>query len=104
MDLTEVWAVEFDIEYLGGLLLDIETRIEVCEPELQEEFINASSEPNYNEETSSLLEGIEYYSNQLNSSACLSDQLDERDEEGEVGMLRYMSASTELICTILISS
>ncbi|KAH0456944.1 hypothetical protein IEQ34_014851 [Dendrobium chrysotoxum] len=94
MDLTEVWAVEFDIEYLGGLLLDIETRIEVCEPELQEEFINASSEPNYNEETSSLLEGFEYYSNQLNSSACLSDQLDERDEEGEVDCSKQPKIST----------
>ncbi|PKU67221.1 uncharacterized protein LOC110113903 [Dendrobium catenatum] len=94
MDLTEVWAVEFDIEYLGGLLLDIETRIEVCEPELQEEFINASSEPSYNEETSSLLEGIEYYSNQLNSSACLSDQLDEKDEEGEVDCSKQPKIST----------
>ncbi|KAL0912955.1 hypothetical protein M5K25_016379 [Dendrobium thyrsiflorum] len=94
MDLTEVWAVEFDIEYLGRLLLDIETRIEVCEPELQEEFINASSEPNYNEETSSLLEGIEYYSNQLNSSACLSNELDERDEEGEVDCSKQPKIST----------
>lgn len=85
MDLTEVWAVEVEIEYLGGLLLDIETRIEVCEPELQEKFINNSSEPNFNEETSSLLEGIEYYSNQLNSTAGLADQSAKRDE-GEIGM------------------
>ncbi|XP_020586878.1 testis-expressed protein 2-like [Phalaenopsis equestris] len=94
MDLTEVWAVEFDIEYLGGLLLDIETRIEVCAPELQEEFINASSETNYNEETSSLLEGIEYYSHQLNPSTSLEDQLDERDERVEADYLKQSKIST----------
>lgn len=102
MDLSEVWAVEADVEYLGGLLLDIETRIEVCAPELQEDIISASSEPN--EGTTSLLEGIEYYSSQLNSSARLDDQLDGRDEEGEVGMWRYMCASSKLVCNILISS
>ncbi|KAK8941373.1 hypothetical protein KSP39_PZI009745 [Platanthera zijinensis] len=95
MDLTEVWAVEVEIEYLGGLLLDIETRIEVCEPELQEKFINNSSETNFNEEASSLLEGIEYYSNQLNSTAVLADQSEKRDE-GEIDYLKQSKSSNQL--------
>ncbi|PKA46431.1 hypothetical protein AXF42_Ash012563 [Apostasia shenzhenica] len=96
MDINEVWAVEVDIEYLGGMILDIETRIEVCEPELQNEFINASSEPNHNGETSSLLEGIEYYSNQL-AAGSLVDKLENSDEGGEIDCLKQTKSSSQAI-------
>ncbi|KAG0473266.1 hypothetical protein HPP92_015123, partial [Vanilla planifolia] len=95
MDLTEVWTVEVDIEYLGGILLEIETRIEVCETELQEEFMNDSSELNCNVDASSLLEGIEYYSNQLKSSSNSADHSEKGNEGGEVDGLQQFKGATQ---------
>ncbi|URE48059.1 HhH-GPD superfamily base excision DNA repair protein [Musa troglodytarum] len=40
MDLNEVWFMEVDIEYSGGIILNIETRLEVREPELQKDNKN----------------------------------------------------------------
>lgn len=63
-DMNEVWSLEVDIEYLGGILLDIETRLELRELELEEEEsrLNGNSD---GEVTPDLLEGIEYLGEQL---------------------------------------
>ncbi|XP_042432062.1 uncharacterized protein LOC122018731 [Zingiber officinale] len=88
MDLNEVWSMEVDIEYSGGILLDIETRLEVCEPELQKNIIEPSLEPNSaGEVNSDLLDGIEYYGNQLKYSN-LATVMDNRNEAEKADSLR----------------
>lgn len=58
-DMNEVWSLEIDVEYLGGILLDIETRLELRELEFEEEEsrLNGNSD---GEVTSDLLESFEY--------------------------------------------
>ncbi|RWV90355.1 hypothetical protein BHE74_00025263 [Ensete ventricosum] len=74
MGLNEVWSLEVDIEYFGTIILDIEIRLEVHEPELQKDIIKISLESNSaGEVNSDFLEGIEHYGNQFkytNNSAC----------------------------------
>ncbi|KAM0945290.1 putative synaptotagmin-like mitochondrial-lipid-binding domain-containing protein [Dioscorea sansibarensis] len=84
VDLNEVWAAEVDLEYSGGILLDIETRLEVCAPELQKGIIGTGLGPSSSEEvTADLLDGIEYYGNQLKGhSGAPADQV-EIDEDGD---------------------
>ncbi|KAG9156527.1 hypothetical protein Leryth_006520 [Lithospermum erythrorhizon] len=67
-NMNEVWAFEVDIEYAGGAVLGVETRLEVGELDAQkeEELNNESS--SVGEVTTDLLEGIEYLGKQLNIS------------------------------------
>lgn len=81
-DMNEAWAWEMDIEYCGGIILDIETRLEVGDLNLQKvaedtnlESISAGVVP------SDLLEGIEDIGNQLNlpeGNVDSQDQINER--------------------------
>lgn len=81
MDMNEVWALEVDIEYSGGMVLDIETRLEVRELDFQKGLVD--SEPGSSSEISSdLLEGIEYYGKQL-SPAGGTVGVPEQKEEGD---------------------
>lgn len=63
-DMNEVWSLEIDVEYLGGMVLDIETRLELRELEIQgeETQLNGNSD---GEVASNLLEGFEYLGEQL---------------------------------------
>jgi hypothetical protein len=83
LDLNELWAFEVDFEYSGGILLHIETRLEVQEPELQKDImktdLGAESEGNVN---SDLLDSIEQYGNQFRSSQNLVTSAEEKDGEG----------------------
>jgi len=82
VDLNEVWAMEVDIEYSGGIVLDVETRIEVYEHELQKDSLDNSLRlRSSGEETSDLLEGIDLSSN-------LADQMENRD--GESSLIYFM--------------
>ncbi|CAI8603182.1 unnamed protein product [Vicia faba] len=66
MEMSEVWALEVDIEYSGGAVLEIETRLEPCELELQTKSEDSNSEPsNDGAVPSDLLEGFEYLEKQL---------------------------------------
>ncbi|RRT76954.1 hypothetical protein B296_00007441, partial [Ensete ventricosum] len=86
MDLNEVWSMEVDIEYSGGIILDIETRLEVREPELQKDIIKTSLESNSaGEVNSDFLEGIEHYGNQLKSSSNSAVGMDNRNEVDKAG-------------------
>ncbi|XP_073012630.1 uncharacterized protein [Typha latifolia] len=95
MNLNELWAVEVDFEYSDGVVLDIETRLEVHEPELQNDIMNTSfgtdSIANVN---SDLLEGIEHYGNQLKSSSNSTVQIENKGEEEEVDDLRRTKSSS----------
>lgn len=76
MDLNEIWAFEVDLEYSGGVVLDVETRIEV------QELADPNLESNSVKDVSSfLLEEFEQLRNQLNLSARKSDELDQKGEE-----------------------
>lgn len=63
-DMNESWACEIDVEYLGGMLLDIETRLEIQELELEgEEDRFSMNTPG--EVTSELLDSFEDLGKQL---------------------------------------
>lgn len=77
-DMNEVWSLEIDVEYLGGMVLDIETRLEIRELEIEGE------ETRYNgntagEVTSELLEGF-YLGKQLKLSEETIDDIQRKDE------------------------
>ncbi|XP_006848627.2 testis-expressed protein 2 isoform X1 [Amborella trichopoda] len=66
VDLNEMCAAEIDIEYCGGALLDIETRLEVREPDFKRDLVDTSlEESTVGEATAHLLEGVEYFGDQL---------------------------------------
>lgn len=66
-DMNEVWAFEVDAEYSGGILLDVETRLEVSDQDFQKGLVDSNSEPNSVENVSSdLLEGFERFGKHLN--------------------------------------
>lgn len=89
MDMKEVWSAEVDIEYCGGAILDIETRLEVREPDFQKGIVNTSMEPSTaGEATSDLLEGFEHYGDQLNLPRNTADITEQRDEGDELDGLK----------------
>ncbi|CAN6463322.1 unnamed protein product [Victoria cruziana] len=60
MDMNDVWIVEVDIEYSGGAVIYIETRLEVGAPDFQKGIIGASSEStSERDENTDFLEGLE---------------------------------------------
>ncbi|XP_039123048.1 testis-expressed protein 2-like isoform X2 [Dioscorea cayenensis subsp. rotundata] len=95
VDLNEVWAVEVDLEYSGGILLDIETRLEVCAPELQKGIIGTGLEPSSSEQvTADLLDGIEYYGSQLKShSGIPADQVENGEDSDKIDELKQTKSS-----------
>ncbi|XP_071732098.1 uncharacterized protein [Rutidosis leptorrhynchoides] len=80
-DLKEVVAMEIDIEYYGGAVLDIETRLEVKELENPENFATNSDSASVDEVKTDLLEGFEYYGEQLKLNAPKNQTLDQKDDE-----------------------
>ncbi|KAG9442027.1 hypothetical protein H6P81_017881 [Aristolochia fimbriata] len=77
MDINEVWVMEVDFEYSGGAVLDVETRVEVREPELQEGLEQTSLDPTSSgDATPDLLKGLEYYEEQLKLSTVAAHRLD----------------------------
>ncbi|XP_044477005.1 uncharacterized protein LOC123204425 isoform X2 [Mangifera indica] len=73
MDMHEVWAFEVDFEYSGGVVLNVETRLEVRE-------LDANSESSsVGDVSADLLEGFEYYGKQLNISERNIDEQVQKD-------------------------
>ncbi|KAI3948628.1 hypothetical protein MKW98_027694 [Papaver atlanticum] len=76
MDMNEVWAIELDLEYSGGLVLDVETRLEVREPGFEKSIINKGLESDsVGRATSDLLEGF-----QSLVSGEIVDEIDKKEE------------------------
>ncbi|KAF3975553.1 hypothetical protein CMV_001193 [Castanea mollissima] len=93
MDMNEVWMLEVDIEYSGGALLDIETRVEVHELDLQKDIVDSGTgSGSVGDVSSDLLEGFEYYGKQLNLSEGTVDE--QREEDGLKSGKSTVSAST----------
>lgn len=84
MEMSEVCALEVDIEYSGSALLEIETRLEVREePELQKETEGSNPESsNVGTDPSDLLERFEYLGEQLHLAEGMND-LQEPKGDGE---------------------
>ncbi|XP_047325866.1 uncharacterized protein LOC124929525 [Impatiens glandulifera] len=69
LDMNEVWAIDIDIEYSGGAGLNIETRLEVHEPDFQKGIIESNFNPSSEEDVNSdLLESFENYGKQFEAS------------------------------------
>nr|XP_043615550.1 testis-expressed protein 2 [Erigeron canadensis] len=74
-DLKEVVAMEIDIEYYGGAVLDIETRLEVQELETN------SDSKSVDEVKTDLLEGVEYYEQQLKLNEQKNHSVERKGDE-----------------------
>ncbi|KAL3835336.1 hypothetical protein ACJIZ3_010072 [Penstemon smallii] len=79
-NMNEVWALEIDVEYLGGTMLDIETRLEIRELESQGEETRLDTN-SVGEVTTDLLEGFEYLGKQLKLSEETLDEIKQKEEE-----------------------
>ncbi|KAG2614442.1 hypothetical protein PVAP13_4KG363901 [Panicum virgatum] len=81
LDLNEMWAFEVDFEYSSGMLLHIETRLEIREPELEKDIMSTSLKDDSNGDMGSdVLDSIEQYGNQLRSSEVLDSVVKDNDE------------------------
>jgi len=80
--MNEVWAWEVDIEYCGGLVLDIETRLEVRDLDLQRGLVDTDvGSSSVRDASSDLLEGFDHLGKQLNFSEGTVDSQEWRDED-----------------------
>ncbi|KAI7751315.1 hypothetical protein M8C21_002875 [Ambrosia artemisiifolia] len=73
-DLKEVVAMELDIEYYGGAVLDIETRLEVQDLE------NPGSK-SVDDVTTDLLKDFEYYGQQMKLNEQTNQAMEHKDDE-----------------------
>lgn len=79
VDVNEVWAFEVDIEYSGGMVIDIETRLEVSELDSQKGVVDLDTKSSsVGEIPSDLLEGFEYFGRQFNPTGVAADPLDSK--------------------------
>ncbi|CAN6245533.1 unnamed protein product [Urochloa humidicola] len=95
LDLNELWAFEVDFEYSGGILLHIETRLEVQEPELQKDIMKSNFGADADGEVDTdLLESIEQYGNQFKGShtSSLAGEKDEADASSQSKSTGWTSA------------
>ncbi|XP_024026925.1 uncharacterized protein LOC21387793 isoform X2 [Morus notabilis] len=95
MDTNEVWAFEVDIEYSGGAVLGIETRLEVRELDPEKSIVGPNSESNsVGDVSSELLEGFEYFGKQLNLAEGTIEEPEHKEEDTLKGSKSAVSAST----------
>ncbi|CAK9164359.1 unnamed protein product [Ilex paraguariensis] len=80
-DMNEVWMLEIDIEYSGGAVLDIESRLEVRDLDFQEGLVDANLDPSSMEEVKAdLLEGFESFGEQLKLSERTVVEVEQKEE------------------------
>ncbi|CAN0854868.1 Testis-expressed protein 2 [Linum grandiflorum] len=81
VDMSDVWMWDVDVEYCGGVVLDIETRLEVRDLDLQKGIGDTNGEPNSGGDISSdLLEGFQNYGKQFNLPEGTVDTQEHKDE------------------------
>ncbi|OIW13081.1 hypothetical protein TanjilG_08114 [Lupinus angustifolius] len=85
MEMSEVWALEVDIEYSGGLILEIETRLEVRELELQKGTEDSNPESNnVGTVPSDLLEGVAYFGKELDIAERRNDFQEQNEDDDRI--------------------
>ncbi|CAN6181672.1 unnamed protein product [Urochloa humidicola] len=81
LDLNELWAFEIDFEYSSGILLHIETRLKIREPELEKDIMRTGLKDGSNGDVGSdVLDSIEQYGNQFMSSEALDSVVEDNNE------------------------
>lgn len=101
-DLNELWAFEVDFEYSSGILLDIETRLEIREPELEKDIITTSLKDDSNGAVSSdVLDSIEQYSSQFRSSEASDSAL---KDNGDTGLWQFYFCAFSFSGCLLLES
>ncbi|KAK3034037.1 hypothetical protein RJ639_032959, partial [Escallonia herrerae] len=94
--MNEVVALELDIDYSGGAVLDIETRLEVRELHLQEGINTNLESSSVGEVPTDLLEGFEYYGKQLKLSDGTIAEIEQQDEgDPKHGLLKSSNSTVE---------
>ncbi|KAK7278329.1 hypothetical protein RJT34_23357 [Clitoria ternatea] len=96
MEMSEVWALEVDIEYSGGAVVEIETRLEVRELELHAGTEDSNTLPsNAGSVPSDLLEGFEYFGKQLNFRERTNDLPEQKtDGDGNTDVSKSFKSTT----------
>ncbi|KAK7380157.1 hypothetical protein VNO78_32622 [Psophocarpus tetragonolobus] len=96
MEMSDMCALEVDIEYCGGALLEIETRLEVRELELQRGMEDSNPESsNTGAIPSDLLEGFEYLGEQLNLAEGMNDLPEPKGDDVSKSFKNSTSSSTQ---------
>lgn len=92
-DMNDVWALEVDIGYYGGAVLNVETRLEVRELDFQKGSEDSSSESGSVRDVSTeLLEEFEYFGKQLNLAEGTADVLEHKEEcDPKPGEIKFRS-------------
>ncbi|XP_004301206.1 PREDICTED: uncharacterized protein LOC101303523 [Fragaria vesca subsp. vesca] len=81
VDMSDVWALEIDIGYYGGAVLDVETRLEVRELDFPKGIGDADSDSGSARDMSSdLFEEFEYFGKHLNLVEGAGDVVDPKEE------------------------
>ncbi|CAL0316671.1 unnamed protein product [Lupinus luteus] len=85
MEMSEVWALEVDIEYSGGVILEIETRLEVRELELHRGTEDSNPESNnVGTVPSDLLEGVVYFGKELDITGKRNDFQEQKEDDDQI--------------------
>ncbi|KAE9612035.1 hypothetical protein Lal_00048942 [Lupinus albus] len=85
MEMSEVWALEVDIEYSGGVVLEIETRLEVRELELDRGTEDSKPESNnVGTVPSDLLEGVAYFGKELDIAERRNDFQEQKEDDEHI--------------------
>jgi len=85
-DMSDLWALEMDVEYSGGVALDIEARLEMRELDFYNGVVNSNSESSsVAEVTSDLIEDFKHLEEELRLSeaAVSSTEKEAGDHRGE---------------------
>lgn len=66
MEMSGVWAFELDVEYSGDVVIDVETRVDIREVDLQKGITDTRLQPSSaGEVPSNFAEGVEDFEKQL---------------------------------------
>ncbi|PRQ15749.1 putative PH domain-containing protein [Rosa chinensis] len=83
MDMSDVWALEVDIGYYGGAVLDVETRLEVRELDFPKGIGDSGSESgSVRDMSTDLFEEFEYFGKHLNLGEGAVDAVEPKEECG----------------------
>ncbi|XP_054821717.1 uncharacterized protein LOC129320334 [Prosopis cineraria] len=96
MEMSEVWGFEVDIEYPGGALLDIESRLEVGELDNASGVGDSDRDsPDSVDVSSDLLQGLEDLGKHLNLSDGMGDAQDPKgDDEFNTDISKNVKSTT----------
>ncbi|KAM3381346.1 testis-expressed protein 2-like isoform X1 [Capsicum galapagoense] len=92
-DMNELWAFEIDVQYSGGAILDLETRLEVQDLDLHE----GDEASVVDDVKSDLLEGFEHLSEQFKHSDDNADKMDQGNG-GDILARNLSTASRSSTC------